>query len=50
MKVNYSLVKNYLHVTIATTIILNMEWNTSCGISIFHLLKKGRPGVAAYMY
>jgi hypothetical protein len=38
------MISYYFHVTIltiATTVILNMEWNTSCGISIFHLLKKG---------
>jgi hypothetical protein len=37
------IISYYFHVTIATTIILKMEWNiyTSCGISIFHMLKKG---------
>ena len=36
------IISYYFHVTIATTIILKMEWNTSCGISIFHMLKKAR--------
>ena len=33
----------YFHVTIATIIILNM--NTSCGISILHLLRKPGEGL-----